>query len=143
MSPRGGEVVHHEFVDEATGVSVRLVLGGRAAWATLADPDGQLIGDAWLYNVGPAPEAIELTAPPTEPAPNAAALSSPLEQPPGRARGDFEVRFTLDGELLLADVFLRGEWLARLSPGSQPGWAAHATAPGPFAHPLDEAAPQR
>jgi hypothetical protein len=134
---RPGEVVQHAFVDEGTGLSVLVVLGRRAAWATLADPEGQLIGDAWLYNVGPAPEAIDLTAPPGEPAPNAAHLSRPLAQPPGRAKGDFDVRFTLNGELFLADVFLRGEWLARLSPGSQPGWATHAAAPGPFAHPLD------
>ncbi len=138
---RRGELIQHEYVDEATGLSVRLVLGPRAAWATLADPEGQLIGDAWLYNVGPAPETIDLTAPPSDPAPNAASLSCPLDQAPGRVRDDFQVRFALDGELLLADVFLRGEWLGRLSPGSQPGWATHATSEGPFALPLSESEP--
>jgi hypothetical protein len=38
----------------------------------------------------------------------------------------------------LADVLVRGELLARLSPGAAPGWNVLAFVDGPFARPLLE-----
>ena len=46
------------------------------------------------------------------------------------------MEWTLDGELLLADILLRGNLLARLSPGSQPGWSTLAKEDGPCARVL-------
>jgi hypothetical protein len=43
------------------------------------------------------------------------------------------VRWLADDALLLAEVYVRGTLLARLSPGAQPGWNVLATSDGPLA----------
>ena len=132
-----------EFVHELTGCAVAFEGGGHAAWAYFKAPEGAVIGDVWLYNVGPAPEAVDFSDPAAAPFQNPAALARPLAQPLPTRRDELEVCWTLDGELLLADLHLRGELLGRLSPGSQPGWATHARGPGPLALPLEAGAPRR
>ncbi|MEW6432110.1 MAG: hypothetical protein AB1730_11445 [Myxococcota bacterium] len=125
-----------EFLHDETGLAVVVDDDGRVAWAYLRTMDGEVIGDVWLYNHGPAPEAVDWTDPAQVPFRNPAPLANDLGQAPARTRDDVTVEWTLDGELLLADVFLRGEWLARLSPGSQPGWSTLAKDDGPCARVL-------
>lgn len=125
-----------EFQHAETGLAVVIDDDGRVAWAYLRTADGEVIGDVWLYNHGPAPEEPDWTDPTQVPFLNPASLARDLEQPPARARDDVAVEWTVDGELLLADVFLRGELLARLSPGSQPGWSTLAKDDGPCARVL-------
>ena len=43
---------------------------------------------------------------------------------------------TFESPLLLADVHVRGQLLARLSPGSTPGWNVLSLAVGPCAQPF-------
>jgi hypothetical protein len=125
-----------EFTHDVTGFTVCVDDDGRVAWAYLRAPDGELVGDVWLYNHGPAPDEVDWTDPSAVPFLNPSSHARDLEQAPPRGRDDFSVEWTLDGELLLADIFLRGELLARLTPGSQPGWSTLAKEDGPCARVL-------
>lgn len=125
-----------EFTHDETGLAVCVDDDGRVAWAYLRTPDGELVGDVWLYNHGPAPDAVDWTDPAAVPFLNPSSHAFDLEQAPPRSRADVSVEWTLDGELLLADIFLRGALLARLSPGSQPGWNTLAKEDGPCARVL-------
>jgi len=125
-----------EFTHDVTGFTVCVDDDGRVAWAYLRAPDGALVGDVWLYNHGPAPDEVDWTDPSAVPFLNPSSHARDLGQAPPRGRDDFSVEWTLDGELLLADIFLRGELLARLTPGSQPGWSTLAKEDGPCARVL-------
>lgn len=121
------------FEHPDTGCALVVDAAGPAAWAYLLEPEGDIVGDVWLYNRGPAPLAADWSDPSKAPFPNPASHCRPLAQPPAEDAADFSVAWTVEGELLLADVWLRGVALARLSPGSQPGWNVLATADGPCA----------
>jgi hypothetical protein len=125
-----------EFQHAETGLAVVFDDDGRVAWAYLRTLDGEVIGDVWLYNHGPAPAEADWTDTTRVPFLNPAALAHDLDQPPAKKRSDVTVEWTLDGELLLADIFLRGTLLARLSPGAQPGWSTLAKDDGPCARVL-------
>lgn len=122
------------FPHPPTGLSCVFEDDGRVAWAWLLGPEGECLADVWLYNRVAAPPELVLDAPPFL---NAAALSRPLGQPFPTRAAEVEVTWTWEGELLLAEVRLRGVVLGRLSPGAQPGWSAQALAEGPLALPLE------
>lgn len=125
-----------ESIHRPTGFALCVIDDGRVGWAYLCGPEGEVLGDVWLYNHGPAPTRFDFNR---QPLANVAALARPLPQPPPETPADIEVRWRVDGELLLADVWLRGQLLARVTPGSQPGWSALALDDGPCACVLPEA----
>ncbi len=104
-----------------TGCALVIDDDGRVAWAYLHAPEGDIIGDVWLYNRLPTPALADWSNPLLAPFLNAASHARALDQPPPTDATELEVDWTVDGELLLADVHLRGVLLARLSPGCSPG----------------------
>ncbi len=127
-----------EYAHAETGCSLVIDDDGRVAYAFLRAPEGDIIGDVWLYNRVPTPAVADWSNPLLAPFPNAATHARELDQSPPENADDLSVEWTVDGELLLADVFLRGVLLARLSPGAAPGWSVLATQRGPCALPLEE-----
>src|SRR6185503_17482792 len=105
-----------------------------SAMPTCFDPDDAIIGDVWLYNRGPAP--IEPEWGDREGAPYA------NPQPFVRFEQDFRVPVTISdlsvnwGEeegACVARVRVHGRLLAKVIPGSQPGWNVLAAKDGPLA----------
>jgi hypothetical protein len=126
-----------EFRHAQTGCSVVIDDDGRVAYAYLRDPDGEIIGDVWLYNR--VTEPADWSDPSQAPFPNPPSHARPLDRPLPSGPGDFAVQWLVDDQLLLAEVSLHGSRLARLSPGAAPGWSVLATAEGPCALPwLDD-----
>lgn len=123
------------FTHAETGCSLVIDDDGRVAYAFLRGPDEEIIGDVWLYNRVPCDAPPDWTDASQAPFLNPPALARPLDGPPP-GPSELDVRWTLDGPLLLADVLVRGELLARLSPGSAPGWNVLALAAGPCAQPF-------
>jgi hypothetical protein len=128
-----------EFRHAETGCSVVIDDDGRVAWAYLRGPEEDIIGDVWLFNRVSVAQAPDWADPSQAPFLNPPSLARPLERLP--TPSELTVRWALDGPLLLADVLVRGELLARLTPGSAPGWNVLATVSGPCAQPFPEAAP--
>lgn len=118
-----------------SGCSVVIDDDGRVAYAYLRGPDEDIIGDVWLFNRIDVKTPVDWADPTQAPFPNPPQLARPFEGKLPRAK-DLDVRWTLDGPLLLADVLVRGQVLARLSPGSTPGWNVLALAVGPCAQPF-------
>ena len=123
------------FPHRETGCSLVIDDDGRVAYAFLRGPDDEIIGDVWLYNRTPCPQPPDWTDPTQAPFLNPESMARTLE---GRlpTSDELTVAWTLDGVLLLADVKLRGELLARVSPGSAPGWNVLALEAGPCALPF-------
>ena len=105
---------------------------GRVAYAYLLDPEGAIVGDVWLYNRADPGTEIDFEGP----APFLNPDSKPPDQLLPSGQADLTVEWTMDEVSLFADVHLRGALLARLSPGSQPGWSAWAL-DGPLAKPFE------
>lgn len=118
-----------------SGCSVVIDDDGRVAYAYLRGPDDDIIGDVWLFNRIDVKTPVDWADPTQAPFPNPPQLARPFEGKLPRAK-DLDVQWTLDGPLLLADVLVRGQVLARLSPGSTPGWNVLALAVGPCAQPF-------
>ncbi|MBE2251798.1 MAG: hypothetical protein IAE78_19840 [Myxococcus sp.] len=127
------------FPHAESGCSLVIDDDGRVAYAYLCGPDDAVLGDVWLFNRAPCPTPPDWTDPTQAPFLNPDVLTQPLAGPPPTP-GDLSVRWTLDGPLLLADVLLRGALLARLSPGSAPGWNVLARLGGPCALPFPDEA---
>jgi len=125
-----------EFPDPHTGCVLVFDDDGRVAWAYLRAPDGEIIGDVWLYNRVEPPLEADFTDPTAAPFLNPAVLAAPLDQPPAESADDLSVEWTLAEGVLTADVFLRETLLARLTPGAQPGWSTLARENGPLARVL-------
>lgn len=120
------------FFENDLGCSLVIDDDKRVVWAYLRSPDDDIVGDVWLYN-RVAPDAdVDWDDVSRAPFLNPPHLARPFEGPPP-TWDDFEVRWTYDGPLLLADVYVHGALLARLSPGSAPGWNVLALADGPCA----------
>ncbi|PZR07185.1 MAG: hypothetical protein DI536_28415 [Archangium gephyra] len=127
-----------EYRHTLTGCFVVINDDGRVAYAYLHEPEGEIIGDVWLYNRVPTPDVADWSNPLDAPFPNPASHARALDQALPEREDDLSVEWTVDGELLMADVHLRGVFLARLTPGSAPGWNVFATRRGPCALPYDE-----
>jgi hypothetical protein len=123
-----------EFPHPPTGCRLVFEDTGAVATAWLLGPEAEVLGDVWLYNHGAGPEALRWDAPPFQ---NPRALSRPLGSDFPRGEADVTAAWVVEGPLLLVELFLRGVLLARLSPGSQPGWSACALADGPLARVLE------
>jgi hypothetical protein len=105
---------------------------GRVAYAYLLDPDGTIVGDVWLYNRLPPTDEIDFEGGAPFLNPHAQSPDQPLPTTPA----ELSVEWLMDDALLVAEVRLRGAPLARLTPGSQPGWHAWALN-GPLARPFE------
>ena len=126
----------HEFYDETTRHFVFVEDDGSVAYAYLLDSDQNIVGDVWLYNVGPAP---------VEPPWSLAESEPPFKNPMRyiRSGGDIlpiiepsEIAVSWvskDGALIQAQVSIRGEKVAVLAPGKSPGWSSLVSEDGPLA----------
>ncbi len=120
-----------DFIHDLTGLRLVVAVDTRVAWAYLLEGEADIIADVWLFNLVSAPAELELEGEP--PFLNSAALAAPFDQSTDFVADDFSVEWLLDGELLLAELFLNGVLVARLSPGASPGWSAFARSDGPLA----------
>lgn len=118
-----------------SGCSVVIDDDGRVAYAYLRGPEDDIIGDVWLFNRIASKTPVDWTDPTQAPFLNPPELARPFEGKLPSVK-DLSVEWTLDGPLLLADVHVRGQLLARLSPGSTPGWNVLALVAGPCAQPF-------
>ena len=107
---------------------------GRVAYAYLR-VDGEIVGDFWLYNVGPDPVSVDWGDRDALPFCNPASYCAHERMPRLRADAAVTCEWYEDGVLLRVD----GELWARLEHGSRPGWSRGARMPGPAALPLSTA----
>lgn len=110
---------------------------GRVAYAYMFGKDGTICGDVWLYNRCPTPIEPEWYDPANLPFANSASFVNESSGflPPGSDH-DFSVAWEEAGEVLIAKVFLHGDYFARLEAGAKPGWSTLATKDGPLAQVL-------
>jgi len=98
----------------------------------------KIVGDVWLYNRGEAPCEPEWTDISKAPFSNPAEFVKTEPFIPPESEADIVVNWVVvAGELEYADIFLRGDLLARLAPGSKPGWCVLARKDGPLAKVLE------
>ena len=121
-----------DFTHAVTGLSVNVSIDARAAWAFMLDLEGNIVADTWLFNVADAPGEIDLNDASAQ-FMNSSELSLAFDQPVPQSADVLDVEWILDGELLLADLYVNGVLVGRLSPGSSPGWSAFAKSDGPLA----------
>jgi hypothetical protein len=107
---------------------------GRVAYAYLFDDASRIRADVWLYNRCAAPAEPEWTNP----------LSMPFANPQRHARDlppdwlpasadDVAVQWYEGAEGWEPEILVRGQRLARLAVGANPGWSMLATLDGPLA----------
>lgn len=126
-------MVDGEFTDRNSGFSVVFDDDGRVAYAYLLDDHASLVADVWLYNRCETPVQPEWTSPENMPFANSLAFSK--DHAGFSVVGDISdvsVRWT-NGEIIEAQVLIRGELFARLVEGSKPGWCSMAKKDGPLA----------
>jgi hypothetical protein len=112
---------------------------GRVCYAYLLDPDDAIVGDVWLYNRCPAPIEPEWGnregAPYANPRPFVR-LEQDFRVPVTIA--EFSVNWGEEEGACMARVRVRGRLLAKVTPGSMPGWNVLAAKDGPLAKVLKE-----
>lgn len=113
---------------------VVIEIDAKAAYAYLIKSD-QIVGDVWLFNVGPAPESPpwENTCEPPYANPVGYGLEAQHSWPANDE--DFRVLFK-QAEPFKCAVYLRSELIAVLWEGARPGKSAFALKPSPVATPL-------
>lgn len=121
--------------DIETGASVVVEDNGRVCYAYFRAPDGQIVGDVWLYNRCEAPEELEWGRK-TGGAPYANArdyIVSPMNFALPTGKHEVSARWLLiDGELI-AEILVGDLVIGRLGAGHKPGWARAAAKNGRFA----------
>ena len=112
----------------------RLVLedDGRVAYAYLLE-HGEIVGDVWLYNVGPDPEEVNWQERADAPLRNPARYCTAQVLPRIDQRRSITCVWSEQGVSLHVDGF---RW-AYLRKGSKPGWSIKARTSGPLARPFD------
>lgn len=97
---------------------------GRVCYAYLLDANGDISGNVWLYNRGPAPEEFD-DAPDDPPRnPRVFVADGPFALP--KSAAELSAEWWHEGGGLYARVFLRKELVAILAPGTAPGWSVRA-----------------
>jgi len=111
---------------------------GKVAYAYLLE-EGRIVADVWLYNRAAAPETPEWRDPTAAPFANPRGFASDEHFAPVADESEVEFSWS-DGpdEQTVLRVIIRGEYHARLVPGSKPGWCRLAIKNGPLALPLRE-----
>lgn len=122
-----------QFTDSRTGYSVIFDDDGRVAYAYLLNPKGELVADVWLYNRCKTPESPEWKNPDRMPFANSAAYSKDHTDFFGVEHiSDVSVHW-LAGEVIEAQINIRGNHFASLAEGDKPGWCCMAKKDGPLA----------
>jgi hypothetical protein len=123
-----------KFVSEDGKFALMIEDNGKVGYAYLLDADGHICGDVWLYNRGLAPLEPEWNdiekAPFANPMPYI--INTDAFSPPSSA-SDFSVEWESQGDHWTASVLLRLKLIAKVTSGSNPGWAALASRDGPLA----------
>ena len=122
-----------EFRDDMTDYVFMFEDDGKVAYGYLLY-QRKIVGDVWMYNRKPAPGIPEWTDHSKAPFLNAQEYTNEEDFKPVTQSEELEVRWWRTGrELDAADLYIRGAFHARLSPGSKPGWCALAVKDGPCA----------
>lgn len=122
-----------EIASLQTSHSVVIEDNGRVAYAYLLQGN-EIVGDVWLYNCTEAPDEPLWNDPNKAPYANPAGFAKARLISPAESGSDFEVKWSIVyGKLRYADIHLRDKLLARLAPGSKPGWCVLALKDGPLA----------
>jgi hypothetical protein len=121
--------------DPESGSSVDVEDDGRVCYAYFLSPDGQIVGDVWLYNRCEAPVDPEWTDRAKAPYanPRGYAQDPPSFQLP-QDETDVAVRWRRDERgNRVADILVGDLLIGRLHAGQKPGWARAAMKDGPLA----------
>ncbi|MCA1836671.1 MAG: hypothetical protein LC721_10235, partial [Actinobacteria bacterium] len=127
-----------ECADPQAGSPYSLVVeqDESAAFAYLCH-EGAIVTHVWLYNSGPTPDAPlwkQSAAPLDRPFPNAREFCKDDPHPLMNREGQVGCVWHREGETLVAvDVMIDSIFMARLAPGSNPGWSRLALRSGPLA----------
>jgi hypothetical protein len=126
-----------KYSSAGSDYSVVVEDNGRVAYAYLLRGT-VVVGDVWLYNRGLAPREPEWTDRSRLPFANPSDFADETPVDPIRSREDIgcEWDFSDVAELEEVRVLLRGVLVARLKPGSKPGWSKMAIKDGPLARRL-------
>jgi hypothetical protein len=122
-------------LDGADGRSLGIEDDGKVAYAYLLHGE-RIVADVWLYNVAETPESVSFRDPALMPFLNPRAFCR-LDVALARIGPASNLR--CEWASTHVDLFVDGEWTARLREGARPGWSKLASRPGPLARPLDEA----
>jgi hypothetical protein len=117
----------------AKGIDYKLWIedDGRACYAYILDADGEISGEVWLYNRGPAPEGFEDARGEPPRNPKVFVADAPFALP--KSADDFSAQWAYAGGVLYARVLIRKEIVAILAPETNPGWSVLAKKDGPVA----------
>lgn len=129
-----------EFIHTETGFSVVFDDNGKVAYGYLIQADETIVADVWLYNRGGTPTDPEWNDIAKMPFRNALAFVTEQEVTPVENEGEIGVEWLHNesGQLIGADILLRGELFGRLMINSRPGWAKLARRNGPLARTLTQ-----
>jgi hypothetical protein len=119
--------------DEASARSVILDDDDRVAYAYLKVGEA-MVADVWLYNVLEPPEVASWKDKSQMPFLNPRQFCSAERVPRIRAHSALRCEWSSDR----VDIFIDEKWMARLAPGSKPGWSRLALRAGPLAKPREE-----
>jgi len=104
--------------------------------------DSAIISDVWLYNSDDSPIKPEWHTRSNKPFANPLDYVLDIHFAAITGPNDVVVEWAdRNEEVLYADVFIRGEWIARLAPGKSPGWNRNVKKSGPLALVLSVAKP--
>jgi hypothetical protein len=121
--------------DLESGFSVIVDDDGRVCYAYLRSPNGEIVGDVWLYNRCEAPLEPEWTERAKAPYanPRGYAQSPPNFKTPERET-DIAIRWSRnDRENKFVDILISDLVIGRVQAGHKPGWALAAAKDGPLA----------
>lgn len=126
-----------ELQDSDSRYAVIVEDDGKVAYSYLLD-GGDIVSDVWLYNVAPPPESPEWDDPDNAPFANPREYCV-VEAPPEVRDPESDITIEwlrADGATTGAVVMIKGTTMARVEPGSKPGWSRLASKDGPLARVL-------
>ncbi|MDO3434492.1 hypothetical protein QWJ46_17585 [Rhizobium sp. CBN3] len=127
-----------QLSDEGTGYSVIIEDDGAKGYAYLLDSEGGIVSDVWLYNRGPAPEAVDWSDPSKLPFSNPAEFVSNVDFRPIASASELLVQWQQSADRLIeAQLWVRGQLFAILQQGVAPGRSRLAAKDGPLARVLE------
>jgi hypothetical protein len=127
-----------EMRDPRSNYGVVIDEDHKVAYAYLKEGE-RTVGDVWLYNVRAAPETPEWDTPENAPFMNPRGFAL-AERPRSYPDARYEFRWLRAGEAFEGvEIVIDGVLIARLKPGSKPGWSRYARKDGPVAKRLSSA----
>ena len=121
------------FCENNQKYSVIVEDDGKVAYAYLLN-DNTIVGDVWLYNQFPAPDEVNWKNNTDLPFLNPKEFTNE-EIVPVLIDDDIDLKCLLsnDNQLQEVKIYIRQRLLAKLSPGSKPGWSCIVMKDGPLA----------